>query len=147
VGSSLASEPNGLINLQGKGIQRLVLTQQFGENESQTFNEPNESIKVAPGKYRVSQLELRGGYSMIRGDPGRRNCQITVEEGKSATLKVGGPLSQNVKVTRQGCRLKLDYKLDGIGGEHYSDSLREKAPTFAVYRGDVQMGNGTFAYG
>ena len=143
-GSSLASEPNGIINIQGKHIQRLVLTQQFAKHKVLKFNEPNESIKVAPGKYRISELELQGGYQIGGGGPDR---QITVEEGKPATLKVGGPLSQSVKVSRQGSWLKLDYKLEGIGGEQYSDSQREKAPTFAVYQGDVQIGNGTFAYG
>ena len=72
---------------------------------------------------------------------------VEVDEDKPAVLKVGAPLKQIVKATRQGRVLALDYKLSGIGGETYVRDDRSKPPTFTVYKGDKKIASGTFEYG
>jgi hypothetical protein len=139
-----AGEPKGLIKIEGKHIQRLVL---FGQSDRETFKDPNETIELPIGTYQISEIELQGGY-IVRGYNLPRNSdEITVKEGESAVLKFGAPLTQSVNVERHGDSLQLSYKLQGIGGENYSEQQRESPPKFAVYKGDVQIGSGTFAYG
>ena len=138
-----AGEPNGLINIEGKHIKRLVL----GGEHSETFNEPNGSIKLPVGAYHIAEIELQGGYISRQYNLPKNIGEITVKEGESSVIKLGAPLTQSVKIERRGNSLQLSCKLQGIGGEDYSEQQRSNAPRFAVYKGDVQIGSGTFAYG
>jgi hypothetical protein len=137
-----AGEPNGLIEIEGKHIKRLVLS---GEH-SETFNEPNESITLPIGTYQIAEIELQGGYISRQYNLPKNVGEITVKEGESAVLKLGDPLTQRLKIVRCGNSLQLSYNLQGIGGEDY-EQPRNNAPQFAVYKGDVQIGSGTFSYG
>jgi hypothetical protein len=62
-------------------------------------------------------------------------------------FKVGAPLKQTVKTQRQGRILVLNYELLGIGGEIYTDSNRNKPPTFTVYKGDKEIASDKFEFG
>jgi hypothetical protein len=133
----------GELKLEGKHIKQVTLERREDRNKLK-FDQPGESIKLAVGKYFLRKVQLEGGYA----------CQIWsdanwVEVGKDkpAVLKVGAPLKQIVKATRQGRVLALDYKLVGMGGESYTNFDRSKPPTFTVYKGDKKIASGTFEYG
>jgi hypothetical protein len=72
-----------------------------------------------------------------------------VESNETATLKIGGPLKNTVEIRRVGRVLQLAYKLTGIDGKVYVPTVRDlkNPPKFAVFRGDKEIGSGTFAYG
>jgi hypothetical protein len=146
-GFSFAGEPNGLIKIEGRHIKRLVLIRQSENYKKETFLEPNESIRIPLGQYQISEIELRGGYTSYQYNLPKNIGEITVKEGESSVVKLGAPLTQSVKIERRGNSLQLSCKLQGIGGEDYSEQQRNNAPRFAVYKGDVQIGSGTFAYG
>jgi len=131
----------GELKLQGKYIERLVLRRKDGHTER--FDQPAETIKLPAGEY-LLDAHLKGGYSYRLMSLGRR---VTIAEDKTVVLKVGAPLKQTVKAQRQGSVLVLNYELIGIGGEIYTDSNRNKPPTFTVYKGDKEIASDKFEFG
>ena len=133
----------GELKLEGKYIRQLTLERREDRNRVD-FDQPGESIKVVVGKYLLREVQLEGGYACrIWSDAN----WVEVGEDKPAVLKVGAPLKQIVKATRQGRVLSLDYKLLGIGGESYASPDRSKPPAFTAYKGDKRIASGTFEYG
>jgi hypothetical protein len=132
----------GELKIEGKYIKQLTLERRGGNKVK--FDQPGEIIKLAVGKYFLREVQLEGGYAcQIWSD----DNWVEVGEDKPAVLKVGAPLKQIVKATRQGRVLALDYKLLGTGGENYVSSDSSKPPTFTVYKGDERIASGTFEYG
>jgi hypothetical protein len=134
----------GELKIEGKYIERLVLCRKNGQTEQ--FNEPNETIKLTVGKYRLQYVSLKGGYtcnSLISS----AYDWITIAENEAAILKVGAPLKQILKVKQRGKALVLDYKLLGIGGEAYTKNDRNKPPRLIIYKGDEEITSGRFEYG
>ncbi len=68
---------------------------------------------------------------------------------KLARLQAARPLNHQVKVTRMGRVLKLDYQLIGSDGKQYSlwDINDRSRPTFAVIHNGTQIGGGEFEFG
>jgi hypothetical protein len=137
--------PRGDLKIEGTRISKVILV--GGDNHhTEELTDPCGTVRVPVGTYRVQQVELRGGYaslgSTLAGVKG-----IAVTEDTPAALKVGGPLRQEVKVTRQGQMLILNHELLGVGGERYLDSSRQKPPQFAIYKGDKMITSSQFAYG
>ena len=134
----------GELKLEGKYIERLVLRRKNGHTER--FNQPAETIKLPAGQYRLLEAYLESGYSCLNiGTP--TGDWITVAEDKPAVFKVGAPLKPTVKAQRQGSVLVLNYELIGIGGEIYTDSNRNKPPTFTIYKGDKEIASDKFEFG
>jgi len=132
----------GELKLEGKHIKQVVLERE--DSNKITFDQPGESIKVPVGKYLLREVQLEGGYACrIWSDAN----WVEVGEDKPAVLKVGAPLKQIVKATRQGGVLSLGYELSGMGGETYVRDDSSKPPTFTVYKGDKRIASGTFEYG
>ena len=134
----------GELKLEGRYIKQLTLERRGGENVK--FNQPAESIKVAAGNYRLWEIQLESGYACRRWMVPDQNW-VEVGEDKPAVLKVGAPLKQIVKATRQGGVLSLGYELSGMGGETYVREDRSNPPTFTVYKGDKKIASGTFEFG
>jgi hypothetical protein len=62
-------------------------------------------------------------------------------------LPSGAELRPVVKATRQGRTLKLEYKLLDAAGRNWAGRHRAKEPRFTVYKGNRQIGSGSFRYG
>ena len=135
----------GQVRIEGKYIKRLVLRGGDGENKS--FEQPGETISLAPGEYQLWEVRLEGEYVCDAYGREVYDDLITVAKDKPAVLKIGAPLKQNIKVKRQGGTLVLSYELVGLGGESYTDRNRTATPTFAVYKGDKEIASGSFEYG
>jgi hypothetical protein len=73
---------------------------------------------------------------------------MTINEGKSAVLTAGGPLTNSVSINRQGRKLSLNYQLVGAGGAYQMVGQdRSHPPEFAVYQGDKKVSSGKFEFG
>jgi hypothetical protein len=138
------------IDIQGSHIRRLTLEAQSGY--VRPIDHPGPRISLPPGKYRVRQVDLEGGYQFYgfsAADPG----WFTLTPETPYQLKVGGPLTPSVKVTRWGRFLTLDYQLLDAGGRAYRGGASVNRPRsisrprFTVYRGEREIGSDSFAYG
>ncbi len=139
-----AQEPAlGELKLEGKYIERLVLSRNDGHRE--VFSDPKETVKLPVGQYLLQDVRLKGGYAR-RGISDRN--RVTISEEKMAVLRVGAPLKQTVSVRRRGRMLELSYGLYGVGGATYT-AVRNanKRPTFTIYKGDRKIATGEFEFG
>jgi hypothetical protein len=134
----------GELRIEGKYIEWLVLCGKNGLTKQ--FSEPNETIKLAIGEYRIQNVSLKGGYT-CNSLNASTNGWITIAENEPVVLKVGAPLKQILTVNRQGKNLIMDYKLLGVGGEAYINGARSSRPGFTIYKGDKEIATGRFEYG
>ena len=132
----------GELKLEGKYIERLVLGRRNGH--TQRLDHPAETIKLPVGEYNLMEIHLIDGFScrLLTNDR-----KVTITNDKPVILKLGAPLTQTVKVKRQGSVLLLNYELLGSGGETYTSSDRSKPPTFTIYKGDKEITSGKFEFG
>ena len=135
----------GELRLEGESIVRLVLKRE-GDNQTETFRRPEQIIELPTGKYTVQEVHLDGGY-IYYASRGPKSHWVTVTSDEPATLKIGGPLKQTVKVSREGRILVMNYELLGVGGEQYTSGDRREPPTFAVYKADKKIASGNFEFG
>ena len=135
----------GKLRLQGKSIETLVLRRNDGRQ--QEIQNPQETMELPLGHYRVHEIRLKGGYNG-RIVSSRPRDRFEISEDKPASLKIGGPLKQTIRTRRQGRMLELSYGLVGIGGETYS-AVRSanNRPAFAIYKGDRELAKGDFEFG
>ena len=144
--SSQAQDPVlGELELQGESIVRLILRRE-GDNQTETFRRPEQIVELPTGKYTVQEVHLDGGY-IYHASRGPKRHWVTVTSGGPATLKIGGPLKQTVKVSREGRVLVMNYELLGIGGEQYTSGDRREPPTFVVYKADKKIASDNFEFG
>lgn len=135
----------GELKLEGKHVERLVLSQKNGSRKK--FDKPGETIQLPIGEYRLQEAHLQGGYSCGIMMPISDANWVTVAKDKPAVLKVGAPLRQIVKVERRGSVLQLSYELSGVGGEKYTSDRRGEPPRFTVYKAGKEIVSGKFQYG
>jgi len=136
----------GRLRIEGQGIEQLVLRE--GSGRDRPFDRPGPMVALPPGDYRVQSVRLQGGhYTPSHLIP--KGLQVAVDANAPATLTLGAPLRQSVKVERQGPVMVLNYELIGRGGERYVINRGEnaKSPTFTVYRGDSKVASGDFEFG
>jgi len=130
--------------IEGKFIQSLTLVDRWGQQRQ--FTRPSERISLPPGEYRVSRVELQGGFDSNR--PSARNEDwFWVAPDEPYTLRVGAPLVPNVKVRRQGTELQLDYELLDAGGRPYAPREAANPPRFTISCDGRQIASDSFRYG
>jgi len=92
--------------------------------------------------------------------PGALNClaadslspaidgKFLVTPDEPGQLQAGAPLKSELTFTRSGKILTLDYKVrDAAGRDQRSSGAALGPPRFVVYRGEQEIGSGTFEYG
>lgn len=132
------------LNIVGESIETLTLTNQAGV--AKQLNRPGSSVSLPAGQYRISQVELKGGYRCRAAGTGK-NDLFRLVAGKSHQLEVGAPLAPSVQVTRQGRLLKIDYQLLDAAGRSYTGPRATDPPGFTVLKDGREIGAGTFEYG
>ncbi len=135
----------GEVKREGKSIVRLILRRE-DDNEREEFRRPEQTIKLPAGEYCVQEVHLDGGY-ICYASRGPKRHLITVTFDEPATLKIGAPLKQTVKVNRQGRLLVMNYELLGVGGEQYTNGTSGEPPTFTVYKADKEIASDKFEFG
>ena len=136
--------PNCELIFEGKCIESIKLYDEQGKTKS--FVKPDASVFLPPGRYSIEEIELQGGYS-AGPSFGFSDQEFVLSPDKPCRLKCGAPLAPTVTVKRAGRLLTMDYQLLDAAGREYQESGRDNPPSFAVYRGDRQIGSGTFEYG
>jgi hypothetical protein len=138
----------GELKITGDYVQRATLE---GGPYLVVLDKPAGMVKVPVGRYGQAKVCLKKGDAQAYFLDGRTQWaagHITVSEAAPAILRVGGPLTNSVSVSRQGRKLALNYQLVGAGGAYQMVSQdRSHAPEFAVYQGDKKVGSGKFEFG
>ena len=137
----------GTLHIEGQGIDRLVLQDDTGRRNVFYYREPN--LILAEGTYRLDEVVLQGGYSSLRSQIAVEAPVVKIAPGGFATLKVGAPLRQTVRIERWGASLVLNYQVLGQAGESYAVTRLQaaKPPAFVIYQGENQVASGDFQPG
>jgi len=136
----------GELRIEGQGLKQLILKDEAGRRK--TIDQFDSPVTLAEGEYSIQSITLQGGhassYSQIPG-----HLRVVADANVPATLKIGAPLRQVVKVERQGPVIVLNYELIGQGGERYRVNRTQDCPgpSFTAYRGDREVGSGKFEFG
>ena len=160
----------GGLRITGNFIQRLVLT---GGPYMVVLNQPAASVSLPPGRYHPYRVWLKQGkaeayfnYGMpqsgkanvveeitgsqmpVLGPPPSEQA-VVVDEGRTAVLAVGGPLTNCVSAAHRGRNLLLSYRLIGAGGgEYWLEAGRDgKPPQVTIRKSGKQIGSGQFEFG
>ena len=150
------------VKLKGDSVKSLTLVKQGNASynammdlSGQTYPSPGESLQVAPGRYRVTQVVLAGGLESSQYFAEEKDWFV-VEAGKPCELVLGAPLTPHVTVSRHGKYLEMDYQLLDGAGRNYTQSLSEEnpfaspqfsEPRFSVYKDGTLLGSEAFQYG
>ncbi|NLF07552.1 MAG: hypothetical protein GX594_06170 [Pirellulaceae bacterium] len=130
--------------LDGGSIEKLSLESDRGEEK--IFIKPSESVALEPGRYRVAEIAIEGGYT-YSGLFRTVSQWFTLAPGGQHRLRAGSPLTSRVEVERRGRILELNYKLQDAAGRSYRSNDRSNPPSFIVTKDGKQIGGGTFDYG
>lgn len=136
--------PLGEVRLLGGHIRRLQLQ---GDSLAVLVDQPESTLRVPTGSYqrRGVVLEANGVRAVPQHDsvPG----QMRVEASQALELKLGGPLTNVVDITRNADRLQLDYRLVGGDGENYRLLGDRSPPGFRILREGKEVAAGSFEFG
>ncbi len=137
------------LRIRGHSIVRLTLLEQAGFSQLR-FENPGETIRLPAGRYRVEEVELQDGYSMLPWRS-RSDAWFNVSPDGPNELIVGAPLYPTATGGRYGSFLQLDYDLvDGAGRSYFQQSdgaIAAPPPRFEVFKDGKQIGSGSFEYG
>jgi hypothetical protein len=134
------------LRIEGRAIERLTLAD---EHERVTaVPQPGESVSLPAGRYRVQEVDLTGGFQCAMYAAGPDEW-VQLAADQTPVLKLGAPLTPQVRVKRVGRLLKLDYELVDAAGRKYVQRGVAGAvpPTFTVSKDGQTLGTGSFEYG
>ena len=139
----------GTLSIEGKSIKRLFMYDYASKRRNTVIlDSPGSAVSIPAGFYWSYRVVLEENDS-----PGAfytdRSQKVYVDTNKTISLKIGGPLNNEVTVSREGMYLSMRYRLVGIGKEEYhrQNENQKITPTFSVYSGDRKIGYGLFRYG
>jgi hypothetical protein len=128
--------------LDGKYVEQLILE---GENGRLHVRDATSSnLFLEPGRYRVSRIMLKGGYSY---DIHAETEWFTLSPDEPYHLRAGAPLTSHVDVTHKGRLLNLEYRIVDTAGRRYRSTDRTSPPRFAIYQDGQEIASGSFEYG
>jgi hypothetical protein len=155
--------PTGQLNIEGQGIEQIILERRVEERGAPRFFDPNDtvvlqrpgpSVSVPVGEYWLQKVELLGGYScilprriddrtgqVVDGEP------VSIRPGDSWLLRIGGPLKWGVSAVRQGRTLQVGCFLFDRNNRMCSRPSAQKPPRFTIYCDNRVVGSGSFEYG
>jgi hypothetical protein len=139
--------PLGKVKIEGKFVKCLVV---HNDTTLVVLDSPVGESAVPLGKFNYEHLVIEGDNSeKFKVTNFQGNNGFSVNSDEPTMLKAGGSLINSVSVQRNGSVLTLGYKLVDASGNEYGalDGRRDNPPTFVVYKGDKQVGSGTFEYG
>jgi len=138
----------GEVRLTGQYLDRLVLTD---DKRAVVLDQPSPVEKVPLGQYTVQGVRLKSGKvtASLAPSPREPGPRIHVSPTDPAVLRMGGPLTNSVSITRRGKSLAFSYELRGGAGAAYQLTGQgpRVQPEFAVYQGDRKVATGKFEFG
>jgi hypothetical protein len=135
----------GQLSITAGGCRRLRLR---CDSLTALLDEPGGTIALPVGTYRIEDCALRHEDTR-RNEPefAEYGWSLSIQPGQTASLKLGLPLSNTVKISRDRNLLHLNYQLVGAGGERYSYYNWLRRPSFTVYQGPLPIGHSAFPFG
>ena len=133
------------LKIDGKHIEKLTLVDKGDARRE--FSQPNGSVSLPPGEYRIEEVKLEGGYSHHAWGHGE---WFSLTPDRVHRLAIGAPLIPRLEITRTGRIVRLDHQLVDAAGRNYhfrGVGSSPDAPRLAVCRADRQIGAGSFEYG
>jgi hypothetical protein len=126
------------LHFEGRHVSRVMIADR---NNTGMLDWPDPLMKIPQGRYFSKRVDILDSFTSTR--------MTSWEFGQTspAVLKTGGPLHKRIAITRSGPSLDLNYELAGFDETGYRTDNQVDNPAFAVYRGDRQVGEGTFRYG
>lgn len=136
----------GDLAISGEHISHLLLQ---SSNSAVILGTPAKLVKLPVGTYSSSLVQVGSGQNRAFRETNTRGQKLVVQAGSSATLRIGGPLTNTVTATRRGPYLSLDYNLVGADGVKYAfvGTTRDKPPSFKIESGGQKVASGNFQYG
>ncbi len=138
------------LTIRGHSIRQLTLVGKAA-SAAVRFQNPGGTVTLPPGEYRVAQVELEEGFSLV---PLQGNWQgwFQVTAQGPNELVVGAPLYPTVTARRHGGVIQMDYAtVDGAGRVYQKAGIsrtdRKTPPKFKIYQGGKEIGAGSFKYG
>jgi len=134
----------GELNVPGDAIHRLIFYR--GQECAAVLDQPARVAQLPVGTYDAAEIWLRSG-AVEASSIGERRLDIKTDAPISLT--VGAPLTNSVKLSRNGGNLLMQYELLGAGGTLFRlNSLDDaKRPEWTVFQGDKRLASGKFQYG
>lgn len=110
------------------------------------LREPPGTLKVPQGVYTVSAAWLKNGAATayrLADEP------LFISATAPTNVVLGGPLTNWVRLIRQGRKLNMDYQLVGADGGSYrlAQEGRGRPPEFTVYHSGKKVQSGSFEFG
>lgn len=138
----------GKLKLTGGHLGRVVLT---SKEFTVVLPAPRSEAEVPVGTYERQSTWLEAGnavaYRSTAGWSSGPSLKVTTQQ--AAVLTAGGPLTNQVSISRRGRSLVFSYQLVGADGATYrlAREDRSRPPEFAVTQGTKQLAAGKFEYG
>jgi hypothetical protein len=139
--------PLGKVKIESKFVKCLVVN---NDTTQVILDSPAGESVVPLGNFNYEHLVIEGEKSeKFKVTNFHGGNEFSVNSDEPTIIKAGGALINSVSVQRNGSVLTFGYKLvDAIGNEYGSlQGSRDNPPGFVVYKGDKQVGSGTFEYG
>ena len=141
--------PLAKLRVEGQNINQLVL------NNGEMLVLPclgDEEKTVPVGDFVCQGLSLKVDEERTASPRMLSDIIISISADGENVLRAGGPLNQSVHIERVGKTLRFNYEIIGAGGEKYdiqqiNNYDYNKKPSVAIYKGDLQVGSGSFEYG
>lgn len=150
----------GSLQLTGQFIHRLVLTRTAAKPDHEAMrvilHQPKPIVQVPTGYYREYQVHLKSSHNAANPTDiellrlrNRKFASVDVNSTNTATLAVGGPLTNSVHIASEGRLLRFSYQLVGAGGGTYQLLTQDRAtpPTFTIYKNRKKIHSGRFEFG
>jgi hypothetical protein len=134
----------GELKVSGASIYRLIFYR--GGECAAVLDRPGPVAQLPAGRYDAAEIWLRSGAVEASSIGARR---LDIKAGTPATLTIGAPLTNSVKLSRNGGNLLMQYELAGAGGALYRLSGQDdaKRPAWTVFQGDKCLASGKFQFG
>lgn len=112
----------------------------------------DEEMTVPVGDFSCQSLSLKVDEERTASPRVPRDIVVSISPDGENVLCAGGPLNQSVQIERVGKTLRFNYEIIGAGGEKYdiqqlTNYDYDKKPSVAIYKGNLQVGSGSFEYG
>jgi len=142
------TKKTGKLIIDGQFVRYLILKSKR-ESSITVLDQPQGEVIVPVGEHDISHVFLDGGKAGLFDLDYYYGNYLTIKDNKPVTLTIGGPLKNDVGIKRVGRVLKLSCILKGSDGRQYkaADTKDRIEPAFAIFKGDKEIGSGTFSFG
>ena len=136
--------PMSEVRLSGESLQYAVLHATNGYTA--VLSEPPGMLRIPQGVYTVRAAWLKEGATKAFR---LTDDSLLINATAPTNVVLGGPLTNSVRLTRQGRKLNMNYQLVGADGWYYhlAQEGRAKPPEFTIYQGGKKVHSGSFEFG